>query len=277
MVQPIIGGETPNPPADATSHHLFRPTPAGSLREMSTDRPDKTESPYTLDAGHFQLEMDLVNYTHDHDRSRGADAQMDAFAFGPVNLKVGLLDRVDFQLVLETYNYVRVDDRRSRTVEKMEGFGDVTTRLKVNFWGNNGGRTALGAIPFVKLPSNQDGLGNNGVEGGIIFPLAVGLPRGWAMGVMTELDLLRNDANHGHHATFIHSITFEHRLYGKLEGYAEFYSEVSAEREARWIGTADFGMTYKVTDNLQLDAGINIGVTESADDLNPFVGVSWRF
>src|SRR5438552_1934758 len=94
---PLSGEETSASPAEATSHYLFHPTPAGSLREMTTDRPDKTESPYTLDAGHFQFEMDLVNYTHDHDRSNGADAQTDAFAFGPVNLKVGLLDRIDFQ------------------------------------------------------------------------------------------------------------------------------------------------------------------------------------
>jgi hypothetical protein len=33
-----------------------------SLREMSTDRPDKTESPYTVDAGHFQFEADLVSF-----------------------------------------------------------------------------------------------------------------------------------------------------------------------------------------------------------------------
>lgn len=29
---------------------------------MSTDRPDKTESLYTVDAGHFQFEADLVSF-----------------------------------------------------------------------------------------------------------------------------------------------------------------------------------------------------------------------
>jgi hypothetical protein len=37
------------------------------------------------------------------------------------------------------------------------------------------------------------------------------------------------------------------------------------------------GVTYALSDNLQLDAGINFGVTESADRINPFVGVSQRF
>src|SRR5206468_1935019 len=99
-----------------------------------------------------------------------------------VNLKVGILNNADLQVVLDTYNSARVEDRRAGTVEKASGFGDVTTRLKVNFWGNNGGPTALGTIPFIKFPSNQDNLANHALEGGIIFPLAVQLPRGWDMG-----------------------------------------------------------------------------------------------
>jgi hypothetical protein len=46
-------------PADKWQYHLLRPTPAELIPEMSTDRPDKTESPYTVDAGHFQVELDV--------------------------------------------------------------------------------------------------------------------------------------------------------------------------------------------------------------------------
>jgi hypothetical protein len=52
---------------------------------------------------------------------------------------------------------------------------------------------------------------------------------------------------------------------------------VSAAGDADWIGTFDFGFTCGVTPNLQLDAGLNVGVTRSADDLNPFVGLSVRY
>jgi len=31
-----------------------------------------------------------------------------------------------------------------------------------------------------------------------------------------------------------------------------------------------------INDNLQLDAGVNIGVTRSADDIHPFLGMSYR-
>jgi hypothetical protein len=94
---------------------------------------------------------------------------------------------------------------------------------------------------------------------------------------MTEVDYLQNEFNSSRHAAFINSITFGHDLYRGLSGYAEFYSAVIAEHGVGWIGTVDFGLTYKLTANVQLDTGINLGVTKAAPDLNPFVGISWRF
>ena len=47
---------------DKSAFTLFNPTPSEHLRELSVDGPAKTASPYTVDAGHFQLEMNLVSY-----------------------------------------------------------------------------------------------------------------------------------------------------------------------------------------------------------------------
>src|SRR5687767_2381830 len=51
--------------SDKSGYHLFDPTPRALMREMSTDRPDTTESPRTVDAGHFQLEMSFVDFTRE--------------------------------------------------------------------------------------------------------------------------------------------------------------------------------------------------------------------
>ena len=258
-------------------YHLLNPVPADQLREMSTDRPDKTESPYTVDAGYFQFESDLVNYTHNRDTSGGDDTRTDAWSFATLNVKAGLLPNTDLQIVLAPHNRIRSEDRVAGTVARQRGFGDVTVRLKQNFWGNDGGKTAFAVMPFVKFPTSEDSLGNNAVEGGIIIPLAVELPCGWGMGLMTEVDVLRDNNDSEHHASFVNSLTLSHDLVGALAGYVEFFSEVSAESGSRWVGTVDLGLTYGLTKNVQLDAGVNLGVTDAADDVNPFVGVSWRF
>jgi hypothetical protein len=39
----------------------------------------------------------------------------------------------------------------------------------------------------------------------------------------------------------------------------------------------DLGLTYGLTDNIQIDTGVNLGVTRSADDVNAFTGLTVRF
>ncbi len=260
---------------DKRVYHLFNPTPKELMREMSTDRPDKTESPYTVDAGHFQVEMDLVNYSYDHynpDHIRN-----ESFSFASANLKVGLCNNADFQLIVPTYNTVRSKNRLLEKNQIQSGLGDLTARVKMNFWGNDGGATAFAAMPFLKFPTAQDELGSNAYEGGIILPLAVQLPRDWQMGMMTELDFNKDESGGGHHTEFINSITFSHQIIGHLAGYTEFFSSVSAESDSRWIGTVDVGLVYALTENIQLDAGMNFGITRAADDFNPFAGITIRF
>jgi hypothetical protein len=265
------------PTPDKSVYGLLNPTPSGYMREMSTDRPDKTESAYTVDAGHFQVEMDILSYAHDHDKAGGVNQKRDDWAVAPMNLKLGLLNDLDFQLMLETFNYRRAKELTIGEVFEQSGFGDMTLRLKKNFWGNDGGKTALTIMPFVKLPTNQNNLGNSDVEGGVIFPYVVQLPAGWGLAGMTEFDLNHDEPGSGYHAEFVNTITVGHHIIGDLDGYLEFYRAVSAEDDSRWVGTFDLGITYAWTENVQLDAGVNIGVTDSADDVNPFIGLSYRF
>jgi len=41
---------------------LFNPTPVDKMRAFNTDRPTKSNVPYTVDAGHFQYEGDIFIY-----------------------------------------------------------------------------------------------------------------------------------------------------------------------------------------------------------------------
>ena len=264
---------------DKSKFTLFNPTPKEYLRELAPDRPDKTEGPYTVDAGHFQIELDLATYTYDRERANGVRRRVDAWAIAPCNFKVGLWNQADFQVVIETWNEVSTRERSAgvRLKEHSSGFGAVTTRLKYNFWGNDGGPTALAVMPFLTLPTSQEELRSNSIEGGAFLPLAVELPGGFGMGSMTGLALRRDETGNDYHVESVNSITFGRDIVGQLAGYLEFFSSVSAERGSAWVGTFDLGLTYGLSENVQLDAGVNIGLTKSADDLNPFLGLSCRF
>jgi hypothetical protein len=264
----LLGAE----PADKSGYNLFRPTPDALLRELTTDRPDKTESPITVDAGHFQLEMDFATYTLD----RTSHEITKAWAIAPANFKVGVLNNVDLQLIIEPYNTEETKDRDTGRTRRVSGFGDVTLRCKTNFWGNERGPTAFGMMPFVKFPTAGDELGNGAVEGGVILPLLIRLPADWEIGTEIEVDHFRNSARGGYHQEMVNSVTVGHDI-GKFSSYVELFSSVSNEAHAGWIATFDCGASYRLTRDVQLDAGINIGLTKAADDFNPFVGLSVRY
>ena len=219
-------------PPDKSGFTLFRPTPDALLRELATDRPDKTENPYTVDAGHFQLEMDLLNYTYDRTNSEGANRTVRTLAVAPFNFKFGISNNSDFQFIVETFTNEKTNDRDAGTRQTVSGFGDVSVRWKLNVWGNDAGKSAFGIITFAKFPTNQHGLGNHAVEGGVIFPLEIKLAEDWDLGLMTELDCRQNSGSSAYHAESINTITVAHRIVGTLEGYVEFYSNVSAERNS---------------------------------------------
>jgi Putative MetA-pathway of phenol degradation len=257
---------------DKSGYNLFRPTPESLMREMESDRPDKTESPITVDAGHFQLEMDFATYTFDRTQSE----KTKSWAVAPTNFKVGILNNVDLQVVVQTYNTETVENRDTGGKHRVSGFGDVTLRCKTNFWGNGSGFSAFGMMPFVKLPTAADGAGNGAVEGGLIFPFLLRLPADWEIGMDIVVGQIRNEGGGGYHHEAIQSITVGHD-FGKWSGYLEFFSNVSNEPHAGWVATVDCGLSYRLTRDLQLDAGVNIGLTSAADDVNPFVGLTVRY
>ena len=75
----LTGAELTGSSTDKNQYHLFNPTPPERMRELSTDRPDQTESPHTVDAGHFQLEMDFVSAAFDRDDSGRADVRTESW------------------------------------------------------------------------------------------------------------------------------------------------------------------------------------------------------
>jgi hypothetical protein len=259
---------------DKSGYTLFHPTPKEQMREFNTDRPDKTESPYTLDAGHIQVEMDLVNYAWERVPDGSGDINRTAFIFAP-NLKFGLTNRSDLQFVFNTYTFQ--ENTASGAPVRNYGLGDLTLRLKANLLGNDGGDVAIGVMPWIKLPTNTGNIGNRFIEAGVILPFAIALPNEWDLGMMLQYNRNKNSADNNFHNKLISSITVGHGLVGELSFYTEFFSQASDESSGNWVATFDVGLTYMATPWIQLDMGLNLGLTPAADDYNPFLGITARF
>ena len=159
--------ETNGVPPDKSGYNLFNPVPENLMRDLSPDRPDQTESAYTVDAGHYQLEMDFVNFTYD--KTDGTTTK--TWEVGDFNFKAGLLNNVDVQLVYDNYLDVHTEDNSGKSTTQ-SGFGDFTTRLKVNLWGDDGGKTAFALLPYVTFPTTQSAQRRVCGRRGTLFGLA---------------------------------------------------------------------------------------------------------
>jgi len=247
--------------ADKSGYHLFNPVPAEQMRELSTDRPDRTESPYSVDAGHFQFEIDLLNQT------RNGEAVESLMA--GINAKAGLTDSIDLQVIAES---LVTSSLNGGPVSS--GYGDTTIRVKFNLFGNDEGDYALGIMPYYSLPTRSSVLGASEPVVGAAIPFAYPLPGGISGGIMLEPSLLiAEEGTFTDRFTFASMATFGKDLFGDVGGYLEFYNEVSTQP---WVATLDIGFTWGMNPNLQWDLGANIGLTESTDDINWFAGVSFR-
>lgn len=257
-----------------TRYWLFHPTPRDQMRKMTIDRPDTTETPHTVDAGHFQIEISVATYTHDG--WNDDNARTNGFSILQSMLKLGITNTMDIEVGLEPYVHNSTFDLSSSTEDIHNGFGDVVPRVKLTLWGNDGGPFSVALLPFVKFPTNQDGIGNTVIEAGLTIPYIFEFSDEWSMGGQTQYNASRRTTNDGYVPEFINTIEVSHAFTDRLGGFLEFYANVTTEKTAPWVGRVNGGVTYAVTSNFVLDAAVNVGVTKSADDVNPFFGFSWR-
>ncbi|MBX3458105.1 MAG: transporter [Candidatus Paracaedibacteraceae bacterium] len=261
---------------DKTKYTIFSPTPSTHLRELSTDRPDKTEGPYTVDAGHYQVEFDLVTLTYD--RNKQDQTRTYGHTIFAPNFRIGLLDQLELDFIMTSFNSIKTKSITDQSTDRKQGFDDTIIRFKYNFWGNEGSeKTSFGIIPFVKVPTNSNHLGNKSYDGGLIFPLDIHITDKLGLGLMTEIDYQRGESSRRHVFNFINSASLSYDFTDKISGFSEIFTQRSAEHNSKWDVTFDFGMSYSITDNVQVDAGAYVGLARYSDNITPFLGMSCRF
>ena len=241
-------------------------------REMSTDRPDLTESPYTVEKGRIQVEIEAVS--HGSETSDGVEVTSTGLA--GFLLKRGIRANADIQFgTSQLYRTTDFEFDRPGEVDFSDntGPGDLQIRLKWNFWGNDGGKTAFALMPFIDLPTSRDSPGD-AVEGGLIAPLAIEGPAGFGIGVMGEVDWL--DVESEQWTEWMATATTSHDLVGGLGAFVEFTATFRVPDEGEWLGLFNTGATFAITPNMQLDGGVRLGVTDVAPDYEAFLGFSFR-
>jgi Putative MetA-pathway of phenol degradation len=243
------------------------------IRDLCPDRPGKNTSACTLDAGYFQIESDLFNGSFQHTGGITTDIY---YVTNP-NIKYGVSDAFDVELNLAPDVIVRTHDSATDTTQTEEGLGDLFLRAKYAAIGNGGSDFAFVLEPYLKLPTARIGMGDGAVEGGIVAPLSLDLGDGWSLGSTPEVDVLKNNLDDGRHATLTNVISIGRAVGSGVTLGTELWESTNFD-PARTTEAYSFDIdaAWQPSTNLQLDAGINLGLNRSTPGSQAYFGISRR-
>ena len=243
------------------------------MRSFSTDRPTKSNVPYTVDAGHFQYETDLVNFTH---QVIGSAHTNTILAPNPT-FKVGVTNNADLEVNVP-FAGIHTFGSSTGPSSTVWGIGDTFVRAKVNLWGNDGGSSAAALIPFVKAPSAPIGIGNGGVEEGLIAPLALSLPNDFILLLVPEIDAFKNSVDNNRHGNFIFDVNLSREVIKNVTAYVELWSDYNDDPVVKITQVSfDMALAWVVIPNVQLDVGANFGLNSVTPAVQVYTGLSQRF
>ncbi len=246
---------TPASPADAA---------------ICTDRPTKANATCTVPAGHWQVESDLVNWTH-----ASADGLSTDVILAPnPTLKYGINNKLDVEFNIAPFEEIHT--RFGPFSQTENGVGDLFLRLKWAAVSN--ANWSLSVLPWVKAPTADHHIGNGEVEGGLAVPVSFNLPDKFSLTFGPELDSLENAALDGHHLNMVQLINVSRPVTNKISLAAEYWNDQNWDP----LGTvsqssADVAATYAVNNTLQLDVGANFGLNKATPRSQLYVGVSKRW
>ena len=245
---------------------------AADQQPICADRPGKSSQACTVPAGHFQFESSLADWTLDkHDGERDT-----TLTIGETGFKYGLTSRSHIDIDITPW--VRATSRQGNVSSHASGFGDVLVSYKYRLTAADA-PLLVALSPFVKVPTAKHSIGNGKWEGGLIVPLQYAIPKTpLALSVTPEVDWVADGDGHGHHAAMAQVANLGWQVTDKLNLSGEIWGQwdwdpAGTTRQA----SADGAIAYLVHNDLQLDAGVNIGLNRATPDVDLYVGIAKQF
>jgi hypothetical protein len=222
-------------------------------QEMETDRPDFTEGTQPIASGHFQVEG---GYTY-----TSADST-DEHVLPELLGRFGLSD--DAELRLGWAGYVHGDEE--------DGLANISVGFKHSLVTLDDSSTAFSWIGQLELPTGDDDVAADRVIPEIKFLWAHPLEDNLGVAGNINGAVPYEDGDRFFEAAASLSLAYDiDAIWGS---YAEYFGIYPEEGNAE--NYLNGGLTYAVSDDLQLDARVGFGLDNDSADLFTGVGVAFR-
>lgn len=241
--------------------------------ELVTDRPDRTESSSIVPPGYFQME---TGWTFSHDEEDGTSTE--THEFPSTLLRIGAMSRAELRLGWSGLIQERTHENGES--RKEGGPGDAEIGVKLYFWEEQGWIPETALIAALSLPIGEEEFSSRKVDPSFRFALSHTLSErislGYNFGAAWESDL-DDENDRDSLAFFNYTATLGIGLSDRLGVFIELFGDVPINALGGPRHSFDGGITYRLLDNLQLDASAGSGFSSDADDWFAGLGLSVRF
>jgi hypothetical protein len=203
--------------ADKRGYTRFNPTPDHLLRDLTTDRPDTTEAPFTVDAGHVQIECTLVGFTRSARDSDGTFT--DSIELGTTNVRIGLTGWADAGFIWRPLaSYARTTNRAAASSRRASAGWSCGPRSTCGATSRRPGTRPAGVRCAPHRPRQR--VSPEFAEGGLIVPDAIKLTDKLGLGLSAGVSWVEGEAGRDH-AEYLASASLGVDWSEKLGSYYE--------------------------------------------------------
>lgn len=246
-----------------------------SLRPLCASRPGLGTPPCILDKGHFQVEVGLI--AAQRDELETATGKTLALASTEVFYGIDGINQI--ALVVAPLNVLTLTDRATGRSESITGVGDMALRWRHSLRNPDGEGFSIAIEALVNFAFGAQRLRSYGWGAGLLVPFSFPITGKLSFIAAPGIIWSENLNSAGQHFDYTGSFGLSQELGDfdlTLEGGYTRNGEPDSGRESATFAVS-LAWSPANNDNLQFDAGISVGATEPAPDLQAYIGVVRRF
>lgn len=222
---------------------------------IQTDRPDQTETPYTVPAKHFQMETG-VSFEQ-------TDPEIQSYTDPTILFKYGLNDHFELGLITE---FATIKAR-----ETTAGLTPITLRFKEKITDEKGLLPVTSFIGFLSVPNfASKEFKATYFAPAFRFTMQHTLSQKFSIGYNLGAEWNGETAE----PAFIYTLTTGYSISDKIGAYLEIYG--FAPQYSKADHRFDGGLNFLLKENILLDISGGAGITENAPDYYMALGFSFR-
>ena len=234
------------------------------VEKIDTDRPDQTESPYTVPKKWIQFEM---GFGREKDKP-DADFKTIFSQYPTLLTKYGLGKRLELRLITE---FAGLKEETQNGTSRHSGLHSVQLGGKVNLFNEKGLRPRTSLIAHYDLARLRKWY-RDSVDGfNFRFTMQNSISKTVGLGYNIGMEWDR----FGSPPAFIYTVAPGFNISDKWYAYIEMFGSVWKNESPEH--SIDGGIAYYITDNFKVDISAGLGINKKAPDNYFAIGGSFRF